>query len=76
VSLWYGLLAPAATPKDVIGKLGTAVARATKDQAILDALKKQGADPVGSSPAEFNAYLQEEQKRWGEVVRVSGARVE
>lgn len=76
VSLWYGLLAPSATPKDVVEKLGAAVARATKDPTILAQLKKQGADPVGNTPAEFNAYLREEQKRWSEVVRVSGARVE
>jgi tripartite-type tricarboxylate transporter receptor subunit TctC len=76
VSLWYGLLAPSATPKDVVDKLGAAVARVTKDPAIRESLKKQGADPVGNTPAEFNAYLQQEQKRWSEVVRVSGARVE
>ena len=76
VSLWYGLLAPAATPKDIVEKLGAAVARATKDPAILDALKKQGADPVGNTPAQFNAYLKDEFTRWSEVVRVSGARIE
>jgi len=76
VSLWYGLLAPAATPKDVVEKLGTAVTRATKDPTILAQLKKQGADPVGNTPAQFNAYLKDEYARWSEVVKVSGARVE
>ena len=76
VSLWYGLLAPAATPKDIVEKLGAAVARAAKDPAMLDALKKQGADPVGNTPAQFNAYLKDEYARWSEVVRVSGARIE
>jgi tripartite-type tricarboxylate transporter receptor subunit TctC len=76
VTLWYALLAPAATPKDVIEKLGAAVARAAKDPQIVEVLRKQGADAVGSTPAETNAYLKEEQARWGEVVRVSGARVE
>jgi tripartite-type tricarboxylate transporter receptor subunit TctC len=76
VSLWYALLAPAATPKDVVEKLGAAVGRATKDPQVRDALKKQGADPVGNTPAQFNAYLKDEYARWSEVVRVSGARVE
>jgi tripartite-type tricarboxylate transporter receptor subunit TctC len=76
VSLWYGLLAPAATPKEIVEKLGAAVARASKDPAMLDALKKQGADPVGNTPAQFNAYLKDEYARWSEVVRVSGARIE
>ena len=76
VSLWYGLLAPAATPGDVIERLGAAVARSVKDPQVLEALKKQGAEPVGNTPAQFNAYLKEEQARWSEVVRVSGARVD
>ena len=76
VTLWYGLLAPAATPRDIVEKLGQAVGRATKDPAVRAALKKQGADPVGNTPAEFNAYLEEEHERWSEVVKVSGARVE
>jgi tripartite-type tricarboxylate transporter receptor subunit TctC len=76
VSLWYGLLAPAATPHDIVEKLGDAVGRATKDPAVRVALKKEGADPVGNTPAQFNAYLKEEYARWSEVVRVSGARVE
>jgi tripartite-type tricarboxylate transporter receptor subunit TctC len=76
VSLWYALLAPAATPRDVVEKLGAAVGRAAKDSMVRDSLKKQGADPVGNTPAEFNAYLKQEFARWSEVVRVSGARVE
>jgi tripartite-type tricarboxylate transporter receptor subunit TctC len=76
VSLWYGLLAPAATPKDVVEKLGEAVGRAAKDPATRESLKKQGADAVGNTPAQFNAYLKEEYARWSEVVKVSGAKIE
>ena len=76
VSLWYGLLAPAATPREVVDKLAGAVARATKDPQVLDSLRKQGAEPVGNTSAEFNAYLGEEFRRWSEVVKVSGAKVE
>jgi tripartite-type tricarboxylate transporter receptor subunit TctC len=76
VSLWYALLAPAATPRDVVDKLASAVARAAKDPVTREQLRKQGAEPVGNTPAEFNAYLREELARWSEVVKVSGARVE
>jgi tripartite-type tricarboxylate transporter receptor subunit TctC len=76
VSLWYALLAPAATPRDVVEKLAGSVARAAKDPVIREQLRKQGAEPVGNSPAEFNAYLREELARWSEVVRVSGAKVD
>ncbi|MCD6040594.1 MAG: transporter [Burkholderiales bacterium] len=76
VTLWYALLAPAATPADIVEKLAGAVARAAKDPGTREQLRKQGADPVGNTPAEFNAYLKQEQARWSEVVRVSGAKVE
>jgi len=76
VSLWYALLAPAATPRDTVDKLASAVARAAKDPVTREQLRKQGAEPVGNTPAEFNAYLREELARWSEVVKVSGARVE
>jgi tripartite-type tricarboxylate transporter receptor subunit TctC len=76
VSLWYALLAPAATPREIVEKLASAVARAAQDPGIREQLRKQGADPVGNTPAEFNAYLREELARWTEVVKVSGARVD
>ena len=76
VTLWYALLAPAATPREVVDKLAAGVARAAKDPTTREALRKQGADAVGNTPDQFNAYLKEEQARWSEVVRVSGAKVE
>jgi tripartite-type tricarboxylate transporter receptor subunit TctC len=76
VSLWYALLAPAATPRDVVDTLAAAVARATREPAVRESLRKQGADPVGNTPQQFNAYLREEFTRWSEVVKVSGARVD
>jgi tripartite-type tricarboxylate transporter receptor subunit TctC len=76
VTLWYALLAPAATPREVIDKLAAGVARAAKDPATREALRKQGADAVGNTPDQFNAYLREEYARWSEVVRVSGAKIE
>ena len=76
VSLWYALLAPAATPRDIVEKLAAAVARATRDPVVREQLRKQGAEPVGNTSAEFNRLLREELARWTEVVRVSGARID
>src|SRR5512134_3509041 len=76
VSLWYALLAPAATPRDIVNTLAGAVARATRDPGVREQLRKQGADPVGNTPDQFNAYLREELARWSEVVKVSGAKVD
>jgi tripartite-type tricarboxylate transporter receptor subunit TctC len=76
VSLWFGLLAPAATPRDVIERLAAAVARASKDPEVRARMREQGSEPVGNTPAEFNRILREETARWSEVVRVSGARAD
>ena len=74
--LEHELLAPAATPREIVKTLADAVARATRDPAVREQLRKQGADPVGNTPDQFNAYLREEQARWTEVVKVSGAKVD
>jgi tripartite-type tricarboxylate transporter receptor subunit TctC len=76
VSLWYALLAPAATPREVIDRLAGAVARASKDPDVRARMREQGSEPVGNTPAEFNRILREEMERWSEVVRVSGARAD
>jgi tripartite-type tricarboxylate transporter receptor subunit TctC len=76
VSLWYALLAPAATPRDIVEKLAAGVVRAARDPQTLQRLRDQGAEPVGNTSEQFNQLLREELERWSEVVRVSGARVD
>jgi len=76
VTVWYGVLAPAATPKDVVGKIAEAVNRATRDPDTRRRMLEQGAEPVGNTPEQFAKLLREEVARWAEVVKVSGARAE
>jgi tripartite-type tricarboxylate transporter receptor subunit TctC len=76
VTVWYGVLAPAATPKDVVNKVAEAVTRATRDPDTRKRMLEQGAEPVGNTPEQFAKLLREEVARWAEVVRVSGARTE
>lgn len=76
VPLWYGLLAPAATPREIIRTLATATAKAANAQDTRRRLLDQGAEPVGSSPEEFARLLRDEIPRYAEVVRISGARPE
>lgn len=76
VVVWYGLLAPAATPPDIVNKLAGAINKATQDAGIRKRLLDQGADPVGSSPEDFAKLLKLEVARWAEVVKISGAKVE
>lgn len=76
VVVWYGLLAPAATPAAIVNTLAGAISKATKDADTRQRLLDQGADPIGSSPDEFAKLLKLEVTRWAEVVRISGAKVE
>jgi len=76
VVVWYGLLAPAATPRDIVVKLADAIARAARTPNMRQRLIDLGAEPVGSTPEEFGKLLREELVRWAEVVKVSGARVD
>ena len=76
VVVWYGVLAPAATPRDIVSKLSDAVARAARSPDTRQRLIDQGAEPVGNTPEEFGKLLREEVARWAEVVKVSGARAD
>ena len=73
VPLWFGMLAPAATPREVVALLAAGVVRAARDPDMRRRLEEQGAEPVGNSPEEFAALLREEVAKWAEVVKVSGA---
>ena len=74
VSVWYGVFAPAATPPEIVKTLAGAIAKAARDPDTRKRLLDQGAEPIGSSPAEFAKFMRDEVARWTEVVKVSGAR--
>ena len=76
VPLWFGLLAPAATPRDVVQILASGVAKAARSPDLRQRLIDQGADPIGNSPEEFERQLRDEVARWHEVVKVSGAKAD
>ena len=76
VVVWYGVLAPAATPRDIVNKLADGIARKTRDPEIRKRMLEQGAEPVGNTPEEFAKLLREEVARWAEVVKISGARAD
>ena len=73
---WNGLLAPAGTPRDIVARLNTEVVRVLRIPEVRDQLTSQGADIVGNSPEQFAAWIRAEVKKWAEVVKVSGAKID
>jgi tripartite-type tricarboxylate transporter receptor subunit TctC len=74
--VWFGLLAPAGTPKDVVAKLNAEFNKALQQPDLAKRLSNEGADPVGGTPEQFAALIKEEIPRWGKVVKDSGAKVD
>ena len=73
---WFGLLAPAGTPKDVVARINAEFVKALKQPELAKRLSDEGADPAGSTPEEFAALIKADLPRWGKVVRESGARID
>jgi tripartite-type tricarboxylate transporter receptor subunit TctC len=75
-SSWFGLLAPAGTPPDIVKAIQRETAKALNSPAIKEKLLAQGAIPSGNTPEEFTALIDAEIKKWAPVVKNSGARVD
>ena len=73
---WFGVLAPAATPRDVVAKLHATMVRVLQDPAVRERFKSDGADPVGNTPEEFAGVIQADMKKWSRVIRDTGIRLE
>jgi len=73
---WVGLFAPAGTAREVVDKLAQALDRALRDQAVVDLLRQQGAEPQFMDSAAFARYVDSEIVRWGSVVRAAGIKLD
>jgi tripartite-type tricarboxylate transporter receptor subunit TctC len=73
---WYGILAPAGTPKDVVAKLHAAAVKALNSPALKERFLKLGAETVGNTPEEFRAMLLREQQVWAKVMKDAGVKPE
>jgi tripartite-type tricarboxylate transporter receptor subunit TctC len=70
---WIGLLAPAGTPQEVVGRLNAEAVRSMRSAEVRESLGKQGFDVVASSPGEFAGWIRTEQSKWSKVIKASGA---
>ncbi len=73
---WWGLVAPRATPADVIDKIAAAAGRLVASPEMKERMLALGAETAASSPERFAAFIRDEIDKWGKLVRASGARVD
>jgi tripartite-type tricarboxylate transporter receptor subunit TctC len=76
VGAWQGVMVPAATPKPIVERLNAEIMKALQNPDLRAKLAAQGAEPLGSTPAEYGAYVKKELARWGQVVKASGVTIE
>jgi len=71
-----GIVAPSATPRDLVNRIGADIARAVKASDLTERMRQQGMEPVGSTPEQFDALIRSEIEKWAKVVKLSGAKVD
>ena len=72
ISSWQAMFAPAGTPKDIVAKINGETTKMLATQAVRERISKEGADPVGSSPEQFDKRIRGEVEKWSKVVKASG----
>jgi tripartite-type tricarboxylate transporter receptor subunit TctC len=74
--LRYGLLAPAGTPKEIVDQLSFELRRLVENEDVKKRIYQEGGDPMTSTPAEYAADIDKEEKKWSRLVRKLGLKVE
>src|SRR5262245_30888515 len=73
---WFGLMAPAGTPREVIAKLNADVQKALEFAEVKDIITRQGGEVMGSTAEQMAAQIRNDRQKWGRVIRESGAKIE
>ncbi len=74
VTVWFGLLAPGATPPEIIARINAEIVKGFATPQMKDRIAAMGADPVGNTPGQFAAFLKAEMAKWAKLVRTAGIR--
>jgi len=73
---WYGFVAPAATPRDIVTRLAGEFNRILKQPDVVERLSAQGAEPVGGTPEQFGAFIRDEINKWAKLVKSANMQAE
>jgi tripartite-type tricarboxylate transporter receptor subunit TctC len=73
---WYGMLAPAKTPRAIVDRLQREIARALQQPDVIKRMAAEGSEAVGSTPREFAAHMKAEGEKWAKVIRDAGIRTQ
>lgn len=69
---WFGLVAPAGTPADIVARLNEAFTKALRDPSVIEKIRSLGAEPAPTSPEQFARFIQSESAKWGALVTEAG----
>jgi tripartite-type tricarboxylate transporter receptor subunit TctC len=73
---WFGLLVPTGTPRDIVTRLHTDIAKVTRLPDVQKQLEGQGATTIGNTPEQFAAYIKSESAKWAKVLAASGVKAD
>jgi tripartite-type tricarboxylate transporter receptor subunit TctC len=76
IYVWYGIAAPAKTPRDIVAKLNTELMRVVSAPDFRERIEAEGIEPLGSTPEQLSAYIRSEIDKWAKIVKVSGAAID
>jgi tripartite-type tricarboxylate transporter receptor subunit TctC len=75
-STWYGVIAPAGTPRAIVARLNNEIVKVLALPEVKDRLVTQGIDPIGNTPEQFAAYIRSEIVKWAKIIKSTGVTAE
>ena len=76
VSTWYGVLAPAGTPREIIDRLHAEITKTMKNPEIAERFSSQGAEPITTTPDEFARTIRDDVTKWAKVIKATGLKLD